>query len=57
MDPSLVVGFLCRSAVDFFDSFLPKMNTFTQGKTPLFTIENKVPDYQAVQDLISEEEE
>jgi cysteine protease ATG4 len=44
-DPSLVIGFLCRSISDFKD-FCMSCKDITHGSTPLFTIEDHTPDYQ-----------
>lgn len=45
VDPSLLIGFLIKS-VDDINLFLKSVENLTNGKTPLFTVEDKLPDFE-----------
>ena len=56
MDPSLVIGFLLKSKNDLED-FILCSKSLVQGKTPLFSIEESIPDYENQHvEIISDEE-
>ncbi|KAJ3152707.1 Cysteine protease atg4c [Irineochytrium annulatum] len=44
LDPSMVLGFYCRTEASYLD-FLKTAQTLTQGKTPLFSIQESAPNY------------
>ncbi|KAJ3276697.1 Cysteine protease atg4 [Borealophlyctis nickersoniae] len=57
VDPSLVLGFYCRDQKEF-EEFCGHAKTVSEGKTPLFTIEETAPDYQDDDvDIMSDSEE
>ena len=45
VDPSLLIGFLIKS-VDEINLFSNSVENLTKGKTPLFTVEDKLPDFE-----------
>ncbi|KAJ3047955.1 Cysteine protease atg4 [Rhizophlyctis rosea] len=57
VDPSLVIGFYCRDESDFED-LCARSKTISEGKTPLFTIEDTAPDYNDKDaDILSDTDE
>jgi cysteine protease ATG4 len=55
LDPSLVVGFYCKTK-EVLDDFCETTRTkLASGKTPLFSIEKSTPNYEDLDDLTGEE--
>ncbi|KAI8841307.1 hypothetical protein BC829DRAFT_402589, partial [Chytridium lagenaria] len=44
VDPSMVAAFYCKDELSF-RHFLKEIHPLTEGKTPLFTIQEKLPDF------------
>ncbi|KAL2911351.1 Cysteine protease atg4 [Polyrhizophydium stewartii] len=55
MDPSLVIGFYCRDAGEF-DSLCTAISGLAEGQTPLFSVEEDTPRFDADVDIVSEED-
>ena len=58
MDPSLLIGFLIKSADDI-NLFINSIESLTRGKTPIFTVEDKIPDFEQgarYAEILSDEE-
>ncbi|RKO89062.1 hypothetical protein BDK51DRAFT_24259 [Blyttiomyces helicus] len=59
VDPSLVIGFYCKDRADF-EEFCNVAQSISLGKTPLFSIEQKMPSFDEMDhevDFLSEGDE